>query len=431
MSALERPRILYVDDDPDQLQLVTLQLRSEFDVHVASSAEQALEVLGSQGTFAAVLSDMRMPQVNGAQLLSRVRELCPHTVRLLLTGDADLESAIAAVNDARAFRYLIKPCPRAELLAAVREAAAEHRRETERDGLGRRLELACHGGEFDPGTPVELYVGMLIAGRYRIEAVLGAGSTAAVFRCVDLILDSQVALKLFPRELDDESQERVRRELLLTRQLAHPNVVHSYDIGVHEGCLFITMELLRGQDLGDLIEYGPLPLERAIDYLVQACAGLSHAHALGVIHRDVKPENLFVDDQGVVHVMDLGLAKDRRSSSFGEQWALAGTLAYMSPEQIQDFGSVTHLTDVYAMGVVAYELLTGELPFDHDDPGELIRMHLRAPPRPPSEVAPVPRALDAVVLRALQKRPCDRFQSCHALGRALTRALSGVTTRVA
>jgi hypothetical protein len=257
--------------------------------------------------------------------------------------------------------------------------------------------------------------GAVVAERYRIEARIGAGGMSAVYRARDLELGEDVALKVFSVRPHDESLlERFKRELCVSRQLAHPNVVHLYDIGTFRGRKFISMELLRGCSLRDELARGPLAPRRAIHVLVQACAGLDTAHRAGVVHRDVKPENLFVTDEGLVKVMDFGIAKRRAAStSVAVAGWVAGTPTYMAPEQITSFDAVTPLADVYALGVCAFEMLTGAPPFVADSSFELLVMQLSdPPPSPRARSAAVSPALDELVLRLLDKDPARRVQSC-------------------
>ncbi|MBL9023669.1 MAG: protein kinase [Myxococcales bacterium] len=267
--------------------------------------------------------------------------------------------------------------------------------------------------------------GIIVAGRYKIEDMLGRGGMAAVYRAKDLELDETIAIKLFSRGTDDATLlSRFKQELTLARQISHPNVIRLYDIGTHGSTRFITMELLSGADLATRIEQGR-ELLRDLGYLVQACRGLGCVHERGVVHRDLKPENLFVTDDGVVKLMDFGIAK-RRSADDEPKGNLtragftAGTPAYMAPEQINDFRSVTHLSDLYSLGVIAYHLFTGVLPFDSDNSMAMLMKHLNEPPRPPSEHEPtIPDELEFLILQLLEKDPARRIQSCAELARDL------------
>jgi serine/threonine-protein kinase len=238
-----------------------------------------------------------------------------------------------------------------------------------------------------------------------------------VFAATDLVLDTQVAIKFLVHSEQDEGMlARFHAEVTLSRLLDHPNVIRLYDIGTHDDIKYITMELLRGKDLDQEIGDGSIPLQRGIGLLIQACAGLQAVHDRGVIHRDIKPANFFVTDYGSVKVMDFGIAKRRNVHGLSVDGMMAGTPHFISPEQINDFSNVSHLTDLYSLGCVAYQMFTGGLPFDHAELLPLLVMHLNDAPQPPREREPsVPAALDTVILQLLSKRASDRIQSCREL----------------
>ena len=259
-------------------------------------------------------------------------------------------------------------------------------------------------GAFQPGD--------MLSRRYRLEEVIGEGSTSLVYRARDLELDEEIALKVFTiGETSPEYLPRFKQELSIARSLAHPNVIRVYDISTFEGLKYISMELLRGEVLHHLMDQ-PLDVALTLDYLAQACRGLHAAHTQDVIHRDVKPENFFITDEGVLKVMDFGIAK-RTSSRMTLIGFAAGTPAYMSPEQIETFTSVTAASDIYGLGVVAFEMLTGELPFWDEDLETLLKMHLREPPRSPADLRPdIPDALNQLILTMLAKKSEERPSSC-------------------
>jgi len=267
--------------------------------------------------------------------------------------------------------------------------------------------------------------GVTIAGRYRLEEKIGQGGMAIVFRARDLELEEDVALKVFTfRTTSDTAVARFKQELKLSRQLVHPNIIRLYDIGLHAAHRYISMELLRGESLKQRM-CRPMPFSEAIGYLVQACRGLQAAHDAGVIHRDVKPDNFFVTDAGVLKVMDFGIAKHHATAGVTVAGSIAGTPQYMSPEQIGNFSAVTHATDLYALGVCAYELFTGAPPFTHPELVPLLMMHVNESPEAPRKKNPaVPEDLERVILRLLAKDPSRRFPSCSALADELTRLQS-------
>jgi serine/threonine-protein kinase len=243
---------------------------------------------------------------------------------------------------------------------------------------------------------------------------------ASVFRAFDLELEESVALKVFDvAQSSGVLVARFKQELKLSRQLIHPNIIRLYDIGAHQGHRYISMELLVGKSLKEQMRQ-PIEFRTALGYLMQACHGLQAAHDAGVVHRDVKPDNFFVTEDGVLKVMDFGIAKQYETPGVTVAGSIAGTPLYMSPEQIGNFSSVTRLTDIYALGVCAYEMFTGQVPFFHADLVPLLMMHVNNPPVPPRQHNPrLPAELDGVILRLLAKDPARRYQSCRELAEEL------------
>jgi tetratricopeptide (TPR) repeat protein len=265
------------------------------------------------------------------------------------------------------------------------------------------------------GPPKE---GMVINGRYRLGKKIGQGGMGAVFRAQDLELGEDLAIKFLTAGMvDEEILGRFRMEVSLSRQFSHPNIIRMYDIGSWGENKFMTMEVLEGQDLGSIVRPGPLPLDEGVELLIQASNALGVVHDHGVVHRDVKPDNFFLTKEGVLKVMDFGIAK-RQATNTGLTRAnvTAGTPQYLAPEQASNFGGVTHLADVYALGCIAYKMFTGSVPFDGEDVMPILLAHLTTPPTRPRELNPnIPPALEAVILKLLAKKPEQRVQSCREL----------------
>jgi tRNA A-37 threonylcarbamoyl transferase component Bud32/tetratricopeptide (TPR) repeat protein len=268
-------------------------------------------------------------------------------------------------------------------------------------------------------------VGNLIAGRYLLEAEIGIGGMAVIFKANDNELDEQIALKVFLSRIRDpellrESEDRFKQELKLSRKLRHKNIISLYDIGMHNGHRYISMELLKGSDLEKKIETTtrPLDFKYGIDLLIQACNGLHAAHEKGVVHRDIKPENIFVTNDNVIKIMDFGIAKNTVTKGVTIEGMVAGTPHYIAPEQVSSFSKVTPLADLYSLGLVAYKMFTRTLPFDDDDLTRLMMMHINDQPESPRAINPsIPKELEYVILRLLSKDPLKRFKNALELAR--------------
>jgi eukaryotic-like serine/threonine-protein kinase len=271
--------------------------------------------------------------------------------------------------------------------------------------------------------------GLIVAGRYRLDQKVGQGGMGAVWKAHDLELDEPVAIKfLTVGFVDEETLGRFKQEVSLSRQFSHPNVIRLHDLGSHGDAKFITMELLRGRDLGNLLGNGPLPIRAGIDILIQACEALQVVHDHGVVHRDVKPDNFFLTDGGILKVMDFGIAK-RANASKGLTRAgtMAGTPHYVAPEQTSDFGGVTHLADLYALGCIGYKIFTGQVPFDAEDVLPILVAHMSQPPPPSRQLNPeIPEDLETILLQLLAKRPADRVQSCRDVAALLAGIRAGL-----
>ncbi len=269
----------------------------------------------------------------------------------------------------------------------------------------------------------------LFDGRYRIERKLGAGGMADVYLAEDQELGRRVAIKILNSRHgnDDQFIERFRREAKNAAALNHPNIVSIYDRGEAENTYYIAMEFLDGRTLKELVVgRGAAPVNVAIEYARQILSALRFAHRHGIVHRDIKPHNVLVDGEGRVKVTDFGIAR-AGTSQMTEAGSIVGTAQYLSPEQARG-GEVDPRSDLYSLGIVLYELLTGKTPFDGETPVEIAMKHLSATPQPPSKLRPdVPPELDMVVLRALAKNPDDRYQSADEMEADLERVARGAS----
>src|SRR4051812_30233981 len=264
-------------------------------------------------------------------------------------------------------------------------------------------------------------------GRYKIIRKLGAGGMADVYLAEDQELGRRVAIKILNdrHAADDQFVERFRREAKNAAGLSHPNIVSIYDRGQSDDTYYIAMEYLEGRTLKELlVTRGPTPLPVAIDYARQILAALGFAHQHGIVHRDIKPHNVVVAPDGRLKVTDFGIARSG-TSQMTETGSIIGTAQYLSPEQAKG-APVTPASDIYSVGIVLYEMLTGSVPFTGDTPLEIAMKHLSATPLPPSEIRhDVPHELDSIVLRALAKNPEDRYQGSEEMDADLARAARG------
>ena len=275
-------------------------------------------------------------------------------------------------------------------------------------------------------TLADIGPGTLLGSRFEILSTLGAGGMGVVFKARDRTLDDLVALKMLKREVTGDRQlvERLKTELKLARKITHPNVLRTFDFGEVDGNPFISMEYVRGLTLRSMLEQsGRLPYSAGLRLARQLTSGLAAAHAQAILHRDIKPETVILDALGNAKIMDFGLARPVNRLTPGQTQAgfIVGTPHYLAPEQLEGKEPDTR-ADVYACGVVLFEVFTGQLPFGGTNAMEIILKHLNDPPVPPKSVWPeMPPELDLLLLRCLEKSPERRFADAGELGRALDR----------
>jgi serine/threonine protein kinase len=299
---------------------------------------------------------------------------------------------------------------------------------------GSRLELAS----YDP--PVDPLVGTVIDGRYEVRGLLGEGGMGTVYEVRHKALGRAFAMKLLRRDVAREPDLAARfiHEAKATGSLRHPHIVSITDFGqLADTTPFFVMEMLVGQTLADLIKAGPLEARRASQILMQVASALGAAHEAGVVHRDLKPENVFLarpngpralDAEDDVKIVDFGAAKVLGASRITKTGIVFGTPHYMSPEQASG-QPVDHRADIYALGVIMYEVLTGRVPFEADTYMGVLTQHMFVQPKPPSTVRPELAgqlgSLEEITLRALEKRPEDRYQTMNGLAADLEKAARG------
>lgn len=263
----------------------------------------------------------------------------------------------------------------------------------------------------------------IINNRYQISATIATGGMAVIYKAQDLMLERLVALKILKKELSDDLsfQNRFRQEARASARLIHPNIVTTFDFGFDRERLFIVMEYVDGHELKQLMSSGEqINIPQALDLLKQACRGLEYAHQQGFVHCDIKPQNLLLTTNNVLKITDFGISRAMDTVSREEQADVVwGSPFYISPEQAAG-RAPSPATDIYSLGVVAYELLTGRLPFEADDAAELARMHrMEAAPVLSQINGRIPPELNQIILRCLEKEPGERFSSAQQLEDAI------------
>jgi len=281
-------------------------------------------------------------------------------------------------------------------------------------------------------TPVhELTTGSTFANRYQVIEELGHGGMGRVYKVFDTDIKEKIALKLLRPEiaLDKETVERFSNELKLARKISHRNVCRMFDLGKAEGTTFITMEFVPGEDLKKFIrKSGQLGAGLAVSIAKQICEGLAEAHHLGVVHRDLKPQNIMVDEDGNARIMDFGIARSLRGKGITGAGVMIGTPEYMSPEQVEG-KDIDQRSDIYSLGVILFEMVTGHVPFEGDTPFTIGMKHKSERPRNPRELnSQLPEDLSRVILRCLEKDKVKRYQTAEELRTDLEKVEQGLPT---
>ena len=275
----------------------------------------------------------------------------------------------------------------------------------------------------------EPQVGTLFAARYEIHSVLGKGGMGIVYKAHDRELDDLVAIKTLRNEAlsaDSSLLDRFKQEIRLARRITHPNVLRIHDLGGWNGLKFLSMEFVKGLTLKQVLESGEiLPTSVGLRIAKQVCAGLAAAHEAGVIHRDIKPQNIIIELTGGLKIMDFGIARLTEDGGMTTTRTVIGTPDYMSPEQVRGL-PLDFRSDIYSTGVVLYEIFTGSLPFEGDSPLAVVLKHVNhAPPLPQSKNPWIDPKIATIILKCMEKEAVARFQSVPELYEALARVTAG------
>jgi serine/threonine protein kinase/Tfp pilus assembly protein PilF len=277
----------------------------------------------------------------------------------------------------------------------------------------------------------ELTTGSTFAGRYQIIEELGKGGMGKVYKAIDKEINAKVALKLIKPEISADSKtiERFRNELKIARDISHKNVCRMYDINKVEGFYFITMEYVSGEDLKSFLRRSrQLAIGTAIAIAKQVCEGLSEAHKSGVVHRDLKPSNIMIDKDGNARIMDFGIARSLKTKGITGVGVMIGTPEYMSPEQVEG-KDTDQRSDIYSLGIILYEMVTGRVPFEGDTPLSIAVKHKTEAPREPKELNPqIPEDLSRLILRCMEKDKAKRYPQAGELLSQLNNLEKGIST---
>lgn len=263
----------------------------------------------------------------------------------------------------------------------------------------------------------------ILAGRYELLEKIGDGGMAVVYKARCRLLNRFVAIKILKPEFTKDAKfiESFRRESQAAASLSHPNIVNIYDVGKEGNIYYIVMELIEGQTLSDVIaNEGMIEYKRAVDIVKQIALALNFAHKNHIIHRDVKPHNILITKEGVAKITDFGIAKAVNAGTIvGNTGTIMGSVHYFSPEQARG-GYVDEKSDIYSLGIVLYEMITGRVPFDADNPVTVAIMHMNDDITPPSHYVPdLPRALEEIIIKATNKYQIDRFKTAKEMYDAL------------
>ncbi len=424
--------LLVVDDNEENRDMLSRRLKKRgFVVLTAESGHRALEIIEAQ-TVDLVLLDVMMPGLTGLDVLRTLRESTATEDLPVIMATAKTESEdIVEALELGANDYVTKPLDFPVVLARV-QAQLRSRRQV------RSAEPAAEPKVGGPAVlESEVGLGVVLAGRYRLDSRIGQGNFGAVYRATHLDLDRTVAVKVLQSNLGTgtEGMARFRREGMAACRVKHPNAVSVLDFGITPGGVgYLVMELLEGWSLDDeLDQEGVLSPRRCAEIMVPVCRALSEAHSVGIVHRDVKPANIFLHRSAtaeVPKVVDFGIAKIVGQAALAQKltvegWIL-GTPAYMAPERFGSHGFDAK-SDVYSVGVTLYQMLVGRLPFvsKDEDPMSVISQHVSKAPTSLRSLDPkLPLALDTLVRRALKKRAVNR-PTASELADELTRVVGG------
>jgi CheY-like chemotaxis protein len=422
-------RVLIIDDQPEVRRALSAVLRRAggHQVTEVGDASSAIEEL-QRGDFELVLSDVHMPGMDGVALLKAIHEQDADLPVLLISGNPDLDTAMKAVQYS-ALEYLMKPVDNDKLLASVERGLV-----TRRERLQSRQDLA----QYRSGTHSKVagrshnrhWTGEVLGGRYRLTRLLGQGGMGSVYEAtLEDLPNLRVAVKVLHADLAERPDliARFRREAEMVAAIDHPNIVHMMDFHeAQDGPVFLVMERLEGVTLGQALCDGPLSARRAAFIAFQVLQALAAAHASGVIHRDLKPDNVFLTSisglTDIVKLLDFGIAKlevREGQQKLTDTGVVVGTPPYMAPEHARGL-PIDVRADIYAVGCILYEALAGEPPFKAANYNALLLSIVACKPTPLAELCPdLDPELLGVVAKAMAPEASDRYQTATDMAQAL------------
>lgn len=416
-------KILVVEDDLALLETLKSFLETEdFEVITAGDGEKGLDQASRERVDLIVL-DLGLPSIDGFEVCRRLRAQDNMTPVIMLSGEKKDELDKATGLDVGADDYVVKPFGTKELLSRIK---AVLRRATPK--VEERGDYYARTQTLDI-TPKTFKKGSIIAGRYEILEELGRGGMGRVFRVADKKIGEEVALKLLNPAVaaDKKTIERFRNELKIARKIAQRNVCRMFDLSDEEGMPYITMEYVPGEDLKSLlIKTGQLTVKKVVSITKQVCEGLAEAHRMGVVHRDLKPQNIMIDKEGNARIMDFGIARSLTMKGITEAGTVMGTPDYMSPEQLEG-QDIDQRSDIYSLGVILFEMIAGRVPFEGESTLDVALKHKTETPPDPREINPrVTEGMSRVILTCLEKDKEKRYQDVDDLVSDLVKIEIGI-----